>query len=207
MKGDIKSRAFEVELYPDTETYDCYSVLKYIRLKYDYVFSFHDKDTYETDTDDHKKGDLKKAHYHVIIRWAGCPRYASGLSKELGVPERFFLPIHGDEKSRTCLKYRLRYQIHLNELEKYQYPVSNVKGSGKLKELFLLYVNAERNGSLEENNKAICNYIKSCKYISTMDLFLYCIDNGLYWDYKKNCSTYHRILDEHNYFYNYKDLD
>ena len=131
----LKSRAFEVVLYPDTESYDCYSVLKWIRQRHDYVFVYHDKDEYEEDSEKHKKGDLKPPHYHVIIRWSGCPRYASGLSKELGVEERFFLPIHGNDDSRTCLKYRLRYLIHADELEKYQYPISDVKGSGKLKDI------------------------------------------------------------------------
>lgn len=32
-----------------------------------YAFILHDKDTYKDDNENHKKGDIKKAHYHIVI--------------------------------------------------------------------------------------------------------------------------------------------
>lgn len=201
MGRKIKSRAFEVVLYPDTESYDCYQVLKWIRQHYDYVFVLHDKDEYEEDSDTHKKGDIKPKHYHLILRWSGAPRYAAGLSKEFGVEERFFLPIHGDDNKTTSLKNRLRYLIHANELEKYQYAISDVKGGGKLKNLFLLYVGSCNDLSEEEKLKQILDFVRAQRYISTDSFLCFCMDYGLLGFYHKFGREINRVLDEHNYHF------
>lgn len=207
MARSIKSRAFEVVLYPETESYDCYKVLKWIRQHYDYVFVLHDKDVYEKDSEEHKTGDIKPKHYHLILRWSGAPRYASGLSKELGVEERFFLPIHGDDNKTTSLKNRLRYLIHLNELEKYQYAITDVKGGGKLKNLFLLYVGSSNDLSDEEKLKQVLDFVRQQKYISTDSFLCFCMDYGLLGFYHKFGREINRVLDEHNYHYNWRTYD
>lgn len=207
MSKQQKSRAFELELYPDTESYDCYAVLKWIRDHYDYVFCYHDKDVFEEDAEAHKKGDLKKAHYHVIIRWSGCPRYAGGLSKEMGVESRFFLALDGGDNSKKSLKYRLRYLIHMDEYEKYQYPVSDVKGSGRLKRLFLQYVGACNNLSVDEKMRQIMKYIKNERYVSTFAFIEFCLDYDLLDFYHKYGREINRLLDEHNYHYSYVSYD
>ena len=207
MIRQIKSRAFEVVLYPDTQSYDCYSVLKWIRRHYDYVFVLHDKDVYEEDTEDHKKGDLKPKHYHLILRWSGSPRYAAGLSKEMGVESRFFLPIHGEDCKTTSLKSRLRYLVHANELEKYQYPVSDVKGCGKLKELFLLYIGSANDLSDEEKLKQIMHFVRNNRYISTDNFLCFCMDYGLLKFYHKYGREINRLIDEHNYHFFHSRYD
>ena len=206
-KDKIKSRAFRIELYPDTTSYDCYSVMKYIQKNYDCVWCFHDKDVWDEDTEDHKKGDLKKFHYHFVIRYSGCPRYIGGISKEIGVAKQFILPVFGDDNSRNNLKYSLTYLVHLHELEKYQYPLSDVKGSGKLKKLFLLYAGGDRNYSDEEFWFLFKDWVSKNRYISTSALIEYFCTEGVLKQGNKYRGYVTRMIDEHNFHYSYKDYD
>lgn len=57
---------------PDPEHPEVYSVLgSALALGAQYAFILHDKDRYEKDDPkgEYKKGDLKKAHYHLILGW------------------------------------------------------------------------------------------------------------------------------------------
>ena len=130
--NNVKSRCFRIELYEDTESYDFLDVRQYIESHYDYIAIRHDKDTFDEDTKEHKKGDKKKTHWHYVIRWEKAPRTASGVSKELGVEERFIIPVYGGDNTRTGLKASLLYLTHVDELEKYQYDFLRLSGRGNL---------------------------------------------------------------------------
>lgn len=199
----IKSRAFRIELYSETESYDSYKVLKHIVKNYDCVFIYHNKDMFDD-------GTPKKPHYHFVIRWSGAPRYSSGLAKELGIDERFILPCYGDDNTRTCLKYSLTYLVHKDELEKYQYSTKEVrfyKKDSKLYQLFKRFTFSDVQLSEGEILLEIDNFIKSQRYVSTSNLLFFTVSNGWHGVYKKYSSTVHRLLDEHNYHYSYKDYD
>lgn len=68
-KGDNKQhRNFGVILYPDCMEH--MNMLDYLR-NHEYLFQIvyilHDRDVWDDDGEDHKKGDPKKPHYHVLI--------------------------------------------------------------------------------------------------------------------------------------------
>ena len=213
MASSIKSRAFRIELYEETESYVFKDVVKHIQEHYDYVCIKHDKDVWTKDTEEHKKGEPKKTHWHYVIRWLKSPRTAKGLSEELGVEERFLLPCYGKEDSKTHLKSALLYLTHVDELDKFQYDASEVIGkhdenddnSGKLFALWQKLISTYYQVTDEEAMTDIADFIDNAKYLSTSQFVRYACAHGWLQIYRKYCSSIHRQLDEHNYHFNYKE--
>ena len=135
-KSQIRSRAFRIELYEETESYNFKEKFDYLCKTYDNVCIRHDKDIF---TEGENKGKPKKVHWHFVIRWTKYARTSSALSKELGIDERFILPCYGEEDKPTSLKSSLLYLTHIDELDKYQYDLSEVLCSGEDGKLGALY--------------------------------------------------------------------
>lgn len=84
-----------------------------------YCYIIHDRDVY-TETDekhnpDHKAGQLKAAHIHLLLRF-NQPQHIPNIAKWFGIPENFVQKIHGKWEDACA------YQIHANAPDKYQYP-------------------------------------------------------------------------------------
>ena len=90
--------------------------LKKIEASYDYACILHDKDVDED-------GVIKKAHYHVVLRFPN-QTWSSALAKELGIADNYL------EKPRS-FDNALMYLIHYNDSDKYQYSIDDVKGTLK----------------------------------------------------------------------------
>ena len=112
-------------LYPDdNEAHK--KALSLILTKYNSLAINHNKDTFLFDVTDengetvHKKGDLKKAHYHIIVRFDNA-RYVSGFTKELGIEDNII---------QTCSSFKgyVIYCTHIDEPLKYQYQASDFVG-------------------------------------------------------------------------------
>lgn len=114
MANSKQGRNFQGVVYPDAENYSCDSVLAVLGDVFtDFAYILHDQDL---DTE----GKLKKPHYHWLGKRA-TPVSISVISKQLGVP---------DNAVEFCRSYRtfLRYLVHLDHPDKYQYPVEAVQG-------------------------------------------------------------------------------
>lgn len=86
-----------------------------------YAYIIHDKDTYEEDSDTHRKGDLKPPHIHLLLNFEeNQPQKMKYIAQWFGIPENFLSIIKGDWNA-ACL-----YQIHFNAKEKHQYDISEV---------------------------------------------------------------------------------
>lgn len=91
----------------------------------DYCYIIHDKDTY-TDEDekrnpDHKSGELKPAHIHLLLRFeTNQPQKLELVAKWFNLKPNFVNKITGKWED-ACL-----YQIHKNAPDKYQYTVEEV---------------------------------------------------------------------------------
>ncbi|MBQ9198688.1 MAG: hypothetical protein IJ141_00730 [Lachnospiraceae bacterium] len=91
----------------------------------DYCYIIHDKDTY-TDKDEeanaeHKVGELKPAHIHLLIRFQdNQPQDSKYISKWFNISENFVNKIKGKWQDA------LRYQCHINAPKKYQYSVDEI---------------------------------------------------------------------------------
>lgn len=110
--ADRKFRSFAGTLYPDSESYDCETLLSTIRSKFiDWAYILHDKDTDEN-------GVLKKPHFHWVGR--ATPRCLSVVSNFLGLPENSIEVVKNFDNM-------VMYLIHLNDIDKFQYSPDDVE--------------------------------------------------------------------------------
>lgn len=110
--ADKKFRSFAGTLYPDSESYDCETLLSTIRSKFtDWAYILHDKDVDEN-------GELKKPHIHWVGR--ATPRCLSVVSNFLGLPEN-------DIEVVKNFDNMVMYLIHLNDIDKFQYSPDDVE--------------------------------------------------------------------------------
>lgn len=110
--ADKKFRSFAGILYPDSESYDCETLLSCIRSKFiDWAYILHDKDVNEN-------GELKKPHIHWVGR--ATPRCLSVVSNFLGLPEN-------DIEVVKNFDNMVMYLIHLNDIDKFQYSPDDVE--------------------------------------------------------------------------------
>lgn len=110
--ADKKFRSFAGILYPDSESYDCETLLSTIRSKFiDWAYILHDKDFAEN-------GEPKKSHIHWVGR--ATPRCLSVVSNFLGLPEN-------DIEVVKNFDNMVMYLIHLNDIDKFQYSPDDVE--------------------------------------------------------------------------------
>lgn len=110
--AEKKFRSFAGTLYPDSESYDCETLLSTIRSKFiDWAYILHDKDVNEN-------GELKKSHIHWVGR--ATPRCLSVVSNFLGLPEN-------DIEAVKNFDNMVMYLIHLNDIDKFQYSPDDVE--------------------------------------------------------------------------------
>lgn len=163
--ADKQSRAFLGILYPDSETYDCQKVL--VRLE----DAFEDWSYITHDMDVDGNGELKKPHIH----WVGkrkTPAPLSTISNALGVPER-------DIEFCKSYKYSLRYLVHADNPEKYQYDPKLVTSN-------INYISFIENKLEAMKSRQIFNYIMSNPSIELEDLMQWCFDNDLWSEFRRN---------------------
>lgn len=109
MKQDKK---WELILYPDSSSYDCSEVLASLVGLFDqWAYILHDSDV---DAD----GNPKKPHYHFYGKCSD-KLTSSGIAYRVHVPE---------SACRVVSKWKsaVRYTVHADNPEKYQYNVSDI---------------------------------------------------------------------------------
>ena len=104
-------RLFSIILYEDTESYDIKQVLFNIKSCKYYAFILHNKDN-------DSKGEIKKAHYHIIIRLDNACTIQC-LSNKIGVPCNYIQNIKNE-------RAYIRYLIHFDDADKYQYQLEEI---------------------------------------------------------------------------------
>lgn len=117
----FKDRKYVAVLYPEDPTHVA-AMEKLQSGGYDYAAILHDSDVYESDGEGHKKGDLKKPHWHVVVRFSPNALWNTAVAKDLGIEPNYL------EKCRNLNK-ALLYLVHRDHLDKFQYDLSQVFGS------------------------------------------------------------------------------
>lgn len=108
----FRSRCFNLVLYP--ENWQHFDTHDFILQDYDSACILHDKDVDE-------EGNIKKPHWHIVIRCKNAV-WNTALAKELGIEDNYI------QKCRS-LKSSLKYLIHYDNPDKYQYSIHSVEGS------------------------------------------------------------------------------
>ena len=166
-------------LYPDDKKTT--NVLNIIEDNYNYALILHDKDYYE------ETGEIKKAHYHIIIYFENAKRLNT-LSDELGLAPNY---IRTEE-----IKKGLEYLIHKNNKDKYQYSIDEVRGP--LKDRLQNFINK----SIESENTSI---MLLYEIINKYDGPIYLeyiipvvLQNNLWSFFRRSQLTWFKLIEEHN---------
>lgn len=187
-KEKYRSRVHALLLYPDCESHA--EAIKKIEQSYDYAYILHDKDS-----DDN--GEVKKAHWHVLLRF-GQAVWNTAICKELGIEENYI------EKPRS-FDNALLYLVHFNDSDKFQYDPSEVKGS--LSKRLLEKMNAQEKSEGEKVYELI-SFIRDYDGVLTVTCFAeYCAMNGYWSEFRRSGAIFVNIIKEHNEKYLPKERD
>lgn len=199
---NFKTRTFRLEVYEDWEEnnelglLDSSDVLNNIRKYSKYIGIRHDKDEWSyldveekkeyCDKNNIKVGDLKKPHYHFVVKFENA-RFRNTLAKEIGMPAKFIIPSYKYKKD-------VEYLIHLNEDDKYLYPVDDAFGT--------LVIDLKKfiNKSIQEEDKSnlILDLIMSKRNWNLYLLLREINRRGLYSTFRSGYSIYRDVIEEHN---------
>ena len=180
----FRDRKFCLVLYEDDETHK--NALDLIKKNYDFAMIRHDKDV-----DD--EGNLKKPHFHVVLKFKNAV-WSTSLASDLGIGENYL------EKCRSLDK-SLQYLIHHNDPDKFPYSIDEVHGSLKK------YLNRLiENDNKDENDKAqeLMMYIyKFNGEISITEFSKHCQDVGMWDVFRRATTIFLKIIEEHNRLFEY----
>lgn len=185
-KEKYRSRVHLLLLYPDNPLH-CQAIEK-IKQSYDYALILHDKDYYTEDTEEHCKGEIKKQHWHVVLRFNQAV-WSSAICKELQIEEKFIENVKRFDNA-------IQYLIHYNDNDKYQYSVDEV--SGNLKTKLVESINKTEKSEGEKVIELI-DYIENYNgKISIKTFASYCASQGYWSEFRRSASIFIKIIDEHN---------
>ena len=114
-KKDDRSRNWVIIVYPESAPDDWRGILDNMHVQW-IESPLHDKDT-------NPDGTIKKAHWHIILAFGSKKSYKQ--VKEIA--DKLNAPV--PQKVHN-MKGQVRYLIHLDNPEKYQYSVEEVKSHG-----------------------------------------------------------------------------
>lgn len=189
-KEKYRGRAHLLLLYPDNEQH--LEALAKIQKSYDFAGIQHDKDTWTEDDEkknpEHKAGELKKAHFHVVVRTQNAT-WNTALCKELGIEEKFC------EQAKN-IDNALQYLIHYNDTDKATYDIEEVFGSlkTKLKESINKVEKSEGEKVVE-----LIQFIREYDgRLRITDFAEYCAKNGYWSEFRRSGAIFCKIIDEKN---------
>lgn len=178
-----KSRNFSIVLYPNENEKDK-KTLEYIIKYFEYAYIEHDKDIWEEDTEEHKKGEKKKAHTHVLINLKN-PRSIEAMKKELNI-----------DYIETCNFYAYtRYLIHLGYNNKYQYSEKEIKTNMEIRINNAL---KREYNSEEQDARILLDYIfkeSNGSYLTFRKLTEYALKNDCLKELQKKSYFYNQFCD------------
>lgn len=171
MKND---RKFELILYPDSNSYNCDDVIYKASKYFDYwAYILHDKDVCED-------GSPKKPHYHFIGK-KDTMMTPSGICYQLGIQDTSLANIFN-------WKSAVKYLIHVEQTDKYPYDPNEVTSNFDTDKIL--------KGSETDDSQAkrILEHIINNPNITTKQLTIWVLDNGLWSGFRRGFAVWDRIL-------------
>lgn len=173
---------FVMVLYEEDETHKKLidKDLQYFK-GFDFAYIKHDKDE---EINESGETVLKKSHYHVVLHNDDA-KTLSSLAHKFQIKENYILP---------CKNYRsyLRYLIHFDDPDKYQYSKDDVISN---------WFWWEKAFSVDDEGAIITEileYIKEKDFkISRADLLSFVLSKGFYATYRRSYSIIRDIISEY----------
>lgn len=192
-KEKYRSRVHCLLLYPEDKTH--FQAIEKIRQSYDYALIMHDRDYFTADDEkanpEHKEGQFKKAHYHVVLRFQQAV-WSSAICKDLGIEHNYI---------EICKKFdsALQYLIHFNDSNKAEYSVDEVEGT--LKKRLIESINKLEKTEGEKVSELIDYIDRFDGKLSIRAFSQYCAVNGYWSEFRRSATIFIKIIDEHNHFF------
>lgn len=170
------------------------------------ISPLHDSDVYERDIEkdgkiEHKKGDKKKPHYHVVFIF-------DSVKSEEQV-NRLFAELH-KEKPPICiqvlnLRGTIRYLIHKDDKNKAQYKEENIINIGGID------LDKYLKNDVEKDTDITNKFAKIIGMFDEYDIYtfseacsmLYSIDDELFTLFRKNAYFFSQLIKDR--YFNHKD--
>lgn len=190
-----RDRIFHIVLYPENPAH-MLAIMQLRQYHYKSVGILHNADIYTEDEKDnetgelkHRKGDLKKEHYHFRIQFNN-PRYISGVAEELGIESNL---IRFPEDWQNLKNYT-EYILHWKESGKHQYDINDLVGSlaGEAKQKLIDMPATMQAGE-------IVDFIfSSDKYITLIEVTAFAREQGYHGCLLRNHSYFDKMIALHN---------
>lgn len=173
----VKARTMNLVLYPESQQ----SAIDSIIRNCCYVGILHDRDT-------DVNGLLKKPHYHFIVRFKQA-RWSSAFAKELGIEDHI--------ESTLSFERSVRYLVHMDNPEKYQYSQNDLICSEELRPSVAKCLSEFVCEELCV--KAILDLIESYPYPISYSYVLHrVLELGLYGEFRRMGFLAGELIREHN---------
>lgn len=178
----FRDRKFVAVLYPEDPTHST-CIEKLMNGGYNFAAILHDKDEYE---DGEHKGELKKPHWHIVVRFKNAV-WNTSIAKELGIEPNYLQACKNVDGA-------LVYLVHYGNDDKYQYELEKVFGPLQTRLAALLADNDESTRALN-----IFDIIRNSPGIVTYtEVFEKACKSGLYGDFRRMGSGVMYLIKEHN---------
>lgn len=188
--SNYRTRCYRFLWYPEDETHA--KAMESLKNDgYSFVAILHDKDTWlESDDgfnpDIYKVGDLKKSHWHGIIRFQQA-RYRNKVASDLGIKPNYLQECK--DYKNACL-----YLVHESNPDKFQY--DNEELFGDLKSAVISFLSA---GDESDRVKTIIDMISGSPGIITYtEILTKVCNNGLYGEFRRMGTLAVALIREHN---------
>ena len=179
----FRDRKFCAVLYPEDETHTT-AIEKLKSGGYNFAAILHDKDVYE---DGEHKGELKKPHWHVVVRFKNAV-WNTAIAKELGIQPNYL-------EACANVDAALLYLVHFGNDEKFQYEYESVFGPLRVRLATLLAEPDEGSRVL-----SLIDIIDNAPGpLSYSELLKKAVAAGVYADLRRMGTFGVKILQEHNY--------
>lgn len=178
-KEKYRSRVHMLLLYPDNESHR--KAMDTIKHTYDYAAILHDKDIDE-------EGNLKKPHWHVVLRFQQAT-WSSAICKNLEIEHNFIEDVKKFDNA-------MLYLLHYNDMDKHQYDVCDVFGNLSCKLVEII-----NKGEKSEGEKVVelIEFIENCgSKLSIKEFSKFCATNGYWAEFRRSGAIFCRMIDEHN---------
>lgn len=195
-----QDRKFTCIWYPDSKDYDVEILKNRLSSWWDHaVWILHDHDKYtqlevekwqaENDSDEcpFKEGDLKKPHYHVIA-WQDKSPVMLGTAAYT----KFGVDSHIVQRVKS-LKGAIRYLVHLDNPDKYQYNVSEIHRENLEEKELMRFLKLEVDAV--EKGKMLFEKIQSEK-ITLTELTKFALENNCYDELRRGQHLFTALLQE-----------
>lgn len=191
-----RSRNFILRLYEDDTTHE--NALKKIMAEYDHIGILHNRDVWtkedEKKDSTRKAGELKKAHYHIILKFRNA-KWNTALAEDLGIEIRHMQEVRNFDNA-------MMYLLHYNDTDKAQYDITEVFGNliTRLNELL-----NKKEKSEGEKVVELIQFIRDFEGKLPITVFAkFCAENGYWAEFRRSGAIFCKIIDEHNNYYDEK---